>query len=95
MTQRPQSLEVMINKVGKLRNEMPIFDPSNGGNKNKIDRQHNKIHQLILDIAAFVQVDYAKALEYVDTELEMAGRRKFYEDKEKADKIAKLAEGSN
>lgn len=72
MTQ-PTTLHEMLQAVRKLRDEVPAFDPTDGGNKEKIEYFHQAVHSLVLTIQQEVGfATYEQALKFIDTELGMA-----------------------
>ena len=72
MTQ-PTTLHEMLQAIRKLRDEVPAFDPTDGGNKEKIEYFHQALHLVVLSIQQEVGFDsYEQALKFIDTELGMA-----------------------
>lgn len=66
------TLQEMLQTVRKLRDEVPAFDPKDGGNKEKIEYFHQAIHQVVLSIKQEVGFDsYEQALKFIDVELGM------------------------
>ena len=72
MTQ-PTTLHEMLQRVRELRDGVPAFDPSDGGNKEKIEYFHQQIHLVVLSIQQEVGfASYEQALKFIDTELRMS-----------------------
>lgn len=70
---RPATLEEMLAAVKKLRDEVPVFDPSVDGNKEKIEYFHQALHMVVLSIQQEVGfASYEQALKFIDTELAMS-----------------------
>jgi hypothetical protein len=66
-------LHDMLQTIKKLRDEVPAFDPSDGGNKEKIEYFHQQIHSAVLTIQREVGFDsYEQTLKFIDVELGMA-----------------------
>ena len=72
MTQRA-TLHEMLETVKKLRDEVPAFDPKDGGNKEKIEYFHQALHAVTLSIQQEVGfATYQQAVKFIDTELRMS-----------------------
>jgi len=70
---QPTTLAEMLATVKKLRDEVPVFDPSADGNKEKIEYFHQALHLVVLSIQQEVGFDsYEQALKFIDTELAMS-----------------------
>ena len=67
------TLHEMLQKVRELRDGVPAFDPSDGGNKEKIEYFHQAIHAVTLSIQQEVGfATYQQAVKFIDTELRMS-----------------------
>lgn len=70
---QPATLHEMLETVKKLRNEVPEFNPNDGGNKEKIEYFHQAIHAVTLSIQQEVGfATYQQAVKFIDTELRMS-----------------------
>lgn len=70
---QPATLQEMMATVKKLRDEVPVFDPSVDGNKEKIEYFHQALHLVVLSIQQEVGfASYEQALKFIDTELAMS-----------------------
>ena len=66
------TLHEMLQKVRELRDGVPAFDPSDGGNKEKIEYFHQQIHLVVLSIQREVGFEtYEQTLKFIDVELGM------------------------
>lgn len=66
------TLHELLQTVRKLRDEVPAFDPKDGGNKEKIEYFHEAIHKVVLSIKQEVGFEtYEQTLKFIDVELNL------------------------